>query len=240
MEKNIPPVRDLDRARFSQALTRALTQRGITQADLARELGVTQPTISDYVNAKKSPSRKNLARVVGFLDLDPTELTALSEQDLSGDVVLLPVRGRAAAGDGYINGSGGAGAGDGVGHKAFSREELRRLTNRNPDRLETFIVSGDSLAPEILPSSAVVYDPQEAFRGDGLYVLTVDEGEIVKRVQVLPGGALELLPINPAYKPELLYPVKEADTPNTYRSERTGLTSVVRVVGKVVAYSKPA
>ena len=239
MEKSIPPVRDLDRTRFSRALTRALAERGITQADLARELGVTQPTISDYVNAKKSPSRKNLAHLMGFLDLDPAELTALSEQDVSGDVVLLPVRGRAAAGDGYINERGVAG-GDGVGVKAFSREELRRLTNRNPDRLETFIVSGDSLAPEILPSSAVVYDPQEAFRGDGLYVLTVDEGEIVKRVQVLPGGALELLPINPAYKPELLYPVKEADTPNTYRSERTGLTSVVRVVGKVVAYSKPA
>ena len=239
MEKSIPPVRDLDRARFSRALTRALAERGITQADLARELGVTQPTISDYVNAKKSPSRKNLVHLMGFLGLDPAELTALSERDLSGDVVLLPVRGRAAAGDGYINGSGGAG-GDGGGLKAFSREELRRLTNRNPDRLETFIVSGDSLAPEILPSSAVVYDPQEAFRGDGLYVLTVDEGEIVKRVQVLPGGALELLPINPAYKAELLYPVKEADTPNMYRSERTGLTSVVRVVGKVVAYSKPA
>ena len=237
MEKSIPPVRDLDRTRFSQALTRALAARGITQADLARELGVTQPTISDYVNAKKSPSRKNLAHLMGFLDLDPSELTAFSEKDVSGDVVLLPVRGRAAAGDGYINGEAG---GDGGGLKAFSREELRRLTNRNPDRLETFIVSGDSLAPEILPSSAVVYDPQEAFRGDGLYVLTVDEGEIVKRVQVLPGGALELLPINPAYKPELLYPVKEADTPNTYRSERTGLTSVIRVVGKVVAYSKPA
>lgn len=225
---------DLDRDRFAQTLARALDERGLTQSDLARTLGVTQPTISDYVNGKKTPSRKNLEHLIRLLDLAPGDLMAPAAPPLADDVVLVPVRGKAAAGHGYVNDDRDAQV------HAFSRRELLRLTNRNPERLASFIVSGDSLAPEILPNSVIVYWPQEQFTGDGLYVLTIDAAELAKRVQVLPGGAVELLPINPAYKPELLLPVPNADTPNTYRSQRTELVSTVRVLGKVVAYAKPA
>ena len=225
---------DIDRDRFAETLARALDERGLTQSDLARTLGVTQPTISDYVNGKKTPSRKNLEQLIRLLDLEPADLVAPAEPPLADDVVLIPVRGEGASRHIY-----GDNDRDERVH-AFSRSELLRLTNRNPERLASFIVSGDSLAPEILPNSVIVYWPQEQFTGDGLYVLKIDGTELAKRVQVLPGGALELLPVNAAYKPELLLPVPNADTRNTYRSQRTELVTTIQVLGKIVAYAKPA
>ena len=55
-----------------EALRTYLEKHGRTQSDLAQELGVTQPTVSDWVNGECAPSLPNLialSRVTG-LSLD--------------------------------------------------------------------------------------------------------------------------------------------------------------------------
>jgi len=74
----------------------------------------------------------------------------------------------------------------------------------------------------------------------GIYVLRMDDLALVKKVQRFGGGAIEIIPVNPAYRNEMLKPLSDADTPNMYRSEVTGMTCTCEVIGKVVFYLRPA
>ncbi len=218
--------------RFAAALRAALGRERMTQATLARELEVSQPTVSDWVNAKKTPGMDNLARLQEVLDM-PDE--AIRAGTLEGaerdDIVFVPRVAYAEAGNGYVNSDPLV-----EERHAYSRRELRRLTNANPDRLMEITVVGDSMAPEIPPNTPVLYQPTHEISDHGIYVLLYDGSVIVKKVQRFAGGALKLIPANAEYDPEMLVPVPEADTPNTYRSQQTGLAATLRVLGKVVGY----
>ena len=121
----------------------------------------------------------------------------------------------------------------------YSQSELKRVTGRKPDTLRTCVVVGDSLAPDIPPGTRAVYLPLREHAGDGLYMVAINDGHVVKRVQRLADGTLRLIPFNPAYAEETLTPMKEADTDHLYRTGAGG-TAVVRFVGKVVYYAKSA
>jgi transcriptional regulator with XRE-family HTH domain len=49
--------------------------RGLTQNELARRTGFTQPRISDYVTGKKAPSDTSLMKLAEAMDMDPAELS---------------------------------------------------------------------------------------------------------------------------------------------------------------------
>lgn len=250
----MPTSKKVDRPRLIAAIEKGMKLKDMTQQDLARQLDVTQPAVHNWLKKEgtKTPGPSNLQKLVDVLDLnrEDFEIGAIaraaqqrpepsqSAYTLAGPergVVLIPRNGYAAAGEGAFNDGE-----DDVQYDAYPRDELMRLTNTNPDYLRSLTVIGDSLAPEIPPNTRVIYLPMEQFRGDGLYVLSIDGVEIVKRIQYLPGGAIELIPINTDYQVELLMPVEGADTYNTFRSARTGLTTIVRCIGKVVFYPKPA
>ena len=222
----------IDPSRFASALRAALARERWTQADLARELSVSQPTVSDWVNAKKTPGLDNLARLQTVLGLSDESIRVASiDEAEQEDIVFVPRVAFAEAGDGFVNDEPLV-----EERHAYSRRELRRLTNANPDRLMEITVVGDSMAPEIPPSTPVLYRPAHEISDHGIYVLIYDESVIVKKVQRFAGGALKIIPANPEYDAEMLVPVQEADTANTYQSQHTGLTATLRVVGKVVGY----
>lgn len=236
---------DIDPARLSEALTRRMQERGITQYDLADRLGVSQPTVSGWLRCRRKPSPANAQAALDLLELSWADVApeAGEAAEAEPDRVAIPRAGHAAAAthasNGVVNSGGGP---DAFGEPAldyYPEAELRRLTNADPARLRSAVVVGDSLMPEVPPNATVVFLPG-AFHADGLHVVSIDGAEVIKRVQFRPGGALDLIPINPDYERERLLPVPEADTPNTYRSETTGLTAEIRMVGKVVFYPKPA
>ena len=224
----------LDRDAFAHALRREQARRDLSQEELAALLGVTQQTVSDWMSQKKAPSKKNLARVVDTLGLDASKLTS-SPAIVTPDVVLIPRNGYVGAGEGRED--------DAHEYHAdpYPARELRRLTQRNPDGLRSAVVIGDSMYPELRANDTVIYAPTNSIGDAGLYVLRLDGAHIVKTVQRLGGGALDLIPRNTdLYHRERYTPCPDADTPNTYRSDLTGLTSILEVVGKVVFYPKPA
>lgn len=53
--------------------------RDIKQKEIAMEIGVTQPTVSDWVNGKKIPEGKNLQKLAKLLDVDPAVILGYSE-----------------------------------------------------------------------------------------------------------------------------------------------------------------
>lgn len=247
------PSRPVSRARFSEAVTRALRERGMTQGDLAEAIGAAQPTVSDWLGEKKTPSTRYARAVLDELSLDWADVEEpevktpsrrksleLREADLeSADVVLIPRNGRVGASNGGVISDSEAPAFD-----AYSRYEIRRLTQENPDALRACTVTGDSMEPVLRANDTVIYLPVEDFGDAGIYVFRLDGAHLVKLVQRLGGGVLDVIPFNePLYSRERFFPVPypdEADTPNTYRSELTSLTSTIEPVGKVVFYPRPA
>jgi phage repressor protein C with HTH and peptisase S24 domain/plasmid maintenance system antidote protein VapI len=84
----------LDRDRFASALRESLFRKKLTQKELAHRLNVSQPTVSGWVNAQKTPGRDNLTRLVNELGLKAHEITTVqSLSDIMGpddDALALP------------------------------------------------------------------------------------------------------------------------------------------------------
>ena len=241
-----PDGSPIDPDRFAAAVSAALAEQDLSQADLARAADVSRSSVSRYLSGALTPSRETAARVLDTLGLAWADVSAATPA-LPAEVVLIPrdgyARGARSVEEGYVNGDGHAG-GDGHAVAAlerdpYSRTELARLTGMDPDRFRSCTIIGDSLVPEIPPNTRAVYVPVEEHVGDGLYLVAIDDAHVVKRVQRLADGTLRFLPYNPDYEPETLTPVRDADTENTYRTG-TGGIAVVRFVGKVVYYPKAA
>ena len=247
------PSRPISRARFADAVTRALRERAMTQGDLADAIGAAQPTVSDWLGRKKTPSPRYARAVLDALALSWDDVVEPDEEgggvagpssprkeDLdAADVVLIPRLGHAGASDaGVLNGH------EVPAFDAYTRYQIRRLTQENPERLRSCTVTGDSMEPVLRANDSVVYLPVEEFGDAGIYVFRLDGAHLVKLVQRLGGGALDIIPYNEErYSRERFVPVPypdEADTPNTYRSNLTDLTSTLEPVGKVVFYPRPA
>lgn len=64
---------------IQKALTEALRQRTITQAELAEKIGVTQSMISHYISGRKLPALDTLSRLCSVLDLDANEILCVKK-----------------------------------------------------------------------------------------------------------------------------------------------------------------
>ena len=53
-----------------------LADVGLTQRELAERVGVSQPTVSDWVNGEKIPTGDNVPRLAAALGVRPSELLA--------------------------------------------------------------------------------------------------------------------------------------------------------------------
>ena len=234
---------------------KGLTQEGLAEAIEAR-IGRRpgQSTVSNWTRGEKLPSNRYLPVIVEILGLSWEELgvsagehhaphPSLDEplppergdgQRLDmDDLVLIPRVGFVSAGPGAINEVRVPDE-----FEVFFRDHLIQLTHRNPDEMLSFEVVGDSMEPELRAGDTVVYVPQAQITDFGIYVLALDEQAIVKKVQRYGGGAVEIIPVNPSYSKEMLVPLPDADTPNTYRSKVSGLPCTLQVIGKVVLYKR--
>ncbi len=237
MAKNLDTPADLDA--FIQRVQRALYEQELSQSDLAERVGVSQPTVSDWLNRKSAPSKRNREKLMQALGLTEEDLEALPPprpKAADDDVVFLPVMARASAGSGSVNGD----VLEIEEYRAYSRFELRRMTGQNPERLRVMPVIGDSMEPEIRAGDVVVYLPMDRMTDDGLYIFRMDDALKIKKLQRYAGGAIQIIPANPTYEKEMLLPLPDADTPNMYRSRESGLVGFFQIVGKVVYYPRPA
>lgn len=235
---------------FSVELRHRREALGLTQLDAASRLGITARTLQRYENGESAPARSE--RKAEFLDR-LAETTTRPARHQRTQAVAAPVAFDADNHDAHalvsIPGGGSAGAGAGrtndgeaVEQVLISRSEVERVTGllgRLLDGLEWVLVVGDSMQPELRAGERVYYVAGHPLNDAGIYVLEMDGERIVKMVQRLAGGVLDLIPVNRAYATERLVPIREADTANTFRSELTGQTCSLRVIGKVVFNLQP-
>lgn len=124
---------------------------------------------------------------------------------------------KAAAGSGYQNGH------DEVsGDIRMSPEHIRQVLRVPPEALAVLHVVGDSMTPILHPGDAIFIDTRSpGLVTDGIYLIRQDDALMVKQVQRLPGGAIQVSSRNPAYIPYTI----------TQENEK-GFDIIGRVVGK--------
>jgi len=64
---------------IGQKISDAIKLSGKTQTEIAKQLGVSQQTISSYVHQEKFPSIENLANLCVVLDLDANDILCLNK-----------------------------------------------------------------------------------------------------------------------------------------------------------------
>ena len=59
-------------------LAEAIRQSGLTQTALAKRLGVSQPTIGQYLSGRSMPALDTFANLCAVLDVDPAYILCLT------------------------------------------------------------------------------------------------------------------------------------------------------------------
>lgn len=188
-----------------------LTALGISGAELARRVGLKQPTISALISGK-SRSSAHLHLIARELETTPEYLTgetddpsssAVRERQLGyrapdpelGDLVEVAV-------SDVAYGMGGAYVDDASAQttvERFPRAFIRQFTKGPFAQLYFASGIGDSMTPTIHHSDLLLIDrSQEQLRlSDQLWAVHAGTIGMIKRVRVLPDGSILLVSDNP-------------------------------------------
>jgi repressor LexA len=182
-------------------------EKGISQNELAKALGLTQQAISAYENGLREPDLETLQKIADFFDVSLDYLlgrTDIRNSDIltkaglvefdKSKTVPIPIIGSVRAGTNGI----------------LAYEEILGVENVEQDIIKDeakyfFLrVKGDSMYPEIQEGDLVLVRQQSDVESGEIAVVIVngDEG-IVKKV-VKKDNAIVLYSINPAYDPIII------------------------------------
>ena len=173
---------------FSELLKQCRKQKGISQAELASKLGVTQQAVGKWESGKSSPDPATVARIAEILSTTadfllglyrPVSNVTTPEERFFGNYAesLIPVIGTVKAGYGAL---------------AFEEDygqEYARV--KDPS---------DSMEPRIQDGDLALVHKQDTLENGDLGVLVYgDEGEGTLKRYIQRGNCVVLQPFNPAY-----------------------------------------
>ncbi|MDO5059582.1 MAG: helix-turn-helix transcriptional regulator [Neisseria sp.] len=82
---------------------------------------------------------------------------------------------------------------------AFRRDWLQSFVTRDYTKLSAISVKGDSMEGVLNDGDTVLINHAHTTPRDGLYVLRINENLLVKRLQSMPGGIINVISANEAY-----------------------------------------
>ncbi|ODA19783.1 hypothetical protein A9G00_08385 [Achromobacter xylosoxidans] len=176
---------------LSDRIKAALTQSGISQADLVRATGAKAASVSNWVGGRtknlKGANLVNAARVLGveeaWLANGVGPMKKIEEEDLalpsSEHMAIRMVDAKASAGLGHVVLSTSTNK-----HLMFRRDWLARHGVRNDEDALAFEVEGDSMVDKhILPGAIVVANRRRRDpTPQGLFVVWIDGKLYVKKM----------------------------------------------------------
>nr|WP_288668267.1 helix-turn-helix transcriptional regulator [uncultured Haemophilus sp.]DAK32617.1 MAG TPA: Repressor protein CI [Caudoviricetes sp.] len=195
---------------LSTRLKQLLDDRNLSMNAFAKQLGVSQPSISDIVNGR-TRSPKNILEIATALGVNPHWLKT-GEGEPDSDVVEYVPKAEenalrvdvmdyqaAAHSSGIVN----VDYPDIVESIFFTAEGLFKVLGRKSAvGIKIFKVPTDSLAPTIKPSDLVFVDTHiNNYVAEGIYVFNLNGETYIKRLQRLPTGVIRALSDNPLYPP---------------------------------------
>lgn len=192
---------------FADTINLVLAKRGLTQAEMARELDVSRQAVQFWATGRTEPKGANLAK---FKTLYEKELSSIepvvyrqSGEDFgedSDDWVRVPVV------DSYASCGGGADPGTDLFVSTIDFLKvflmgLKGVTNTN--RMHLIPSVGDSMEPTISRNALCLIDGnQTAIRADGIYCLQAENSIYIKRVMRNLDGSITLISDNDSYPPQ--------------------------------------
>ena len=118
--------------------------------------------------------------------------------NVENDYVLLPL----------YNVQGSAGAGRHIHSEevedllAFKQDWITRELRSSPEDLSLIHVQGESMVPTLNPGDVILIERNHSGKvSDGIYVIRMGDALLIKRLQFLPEGELNVTSDNPAYQP---------------------------------------
>jgi len=95
----------------------------------------------------------------------------------------------------------------------FKQDWIRHELHAKPADLYLIYVDGESMEPTLRPGDVILVDRRDHLQArDGIYVLRMDGTLLVKRLQRLPGGIINVSSDNASYRP---FDLKASDLEGT-------------------------
>lgn len=196
---------------FSERLLAAMTAAGLSQAQLAERVGISQPAIQKMTSGKTSGSRKmvELARALGvrpeWLSSGGGAMSEDGQKPVANEQVTHEDFYRVDVLD--ITVSAGPGAYmisdfiEVLHAIEFTTEHARALFGNRPEsEVKVMTVDGDSMSPTLNSGDRLFFDvAMRHFRTDGVYAFVYGRTFHVKRLQ-MQGDRLAVLSDNPTYE----------------------------------------
>lgn len=174
---------------FNDRLRALRQQRAMTQAEVARELNISQAAYSKYEVGTSSPNPETLAKLANLLGVSADYLVGSDNNKDRQGYIRVPVLDRVAAGIPI----------DAL-KEIVDWEDISTATAGDGEYFGLQI-KGHSMEPKISDGDIVIVRRQpDVDSGDIAVVLVNGDDATVKKVKKSPQG-VTLIPSNPAYEP---------------------------------------
>lgn len=197
---------------FSTVFKNLRKDNNLTQAELAKKLGVAPSTVGMYERGQREPDFETLEKIANYFSVNMNTLLGKeNETDIaSGSLgIKIPVLGKVAAGIPIT-----------AVENILDYEEISSEMASSGEYV-ALKIQGSSMEPRMFEGDVVIVRVQSSVEHGEVAVVMVDGGEAtVKKVQFQSSGIL-LQPFNPSYEP-IFYSNEEIEK------------LPVRIFGKVV------
>lgn len=197
---------------LAERLTARMKKMGLSQSELARRVGVKQPTISSLASGDSHTSGK-LHAIARELEATVDWLEGLTDDPSAGVIALPPMAeiakqlGLALVPSVEIGYSMGGGSiiedYQQIGFQAFDAGFLARITKGPVEKLFVAQGDGDSMQPTMMHEDNVLIDTSQKTitQQDRIWALAYGDLGMIKRVRRLPGDRYLILSDNPTVVP---------------------------------------
>ena len=180
---------------FSDRLKQARKRKKLSQAELSRQLGVTQQAVGKWETGRSTPDPVTVARLAELLDTTTDVLLGLQQPDFAP-----PVGQRTPYNESPIPVVGTVRAG--YGALAFEEDYgTEYACVKDPDNYLYLVVKGDSMEQRISDGDLALVHRQPTLENGELGVMVYGtDGEGTLKKYLRRGNAVVLHPFNPAYE----------------------------------------
>lgn len=200
---------------FQRNLIEALNRKQMTQSELARRSGITQSSISDYINGKYEPKQDKVDRIAAALNISPSFLVGKTGDESPLDYNrygILPVTKREIPVLGNVH----------CGTPTYAEQEYLAAVDSEISADFALIAVGDSMINAGIDDGDLVFVRRQSTVDNGqIAVVLINDEAAIKRVQN-SGDVLILNPANPRYE-TLTFQAKDGKD--------------IKILGKVVAFT---
>lgn len=199
-----------ERLLFAHRIKDLLRQRGLTQSQVAKKLGLVPQTVQQWTTGKAMPRGNTLNELATVLEVDAK--TFFEEPEQGGVSTALPfeIRDKRYV---YIESFKSDDKPAGVKVLATERQFFDSVVGEGEAaEFKIVAVRDNSMSPTIKEGDSIIMNIKEnKVDGDGLYCFSIDDTLYIKRLQRTPQGIL-VISDNSAYR-DFLIPVEASPQP---------------------------